>query len=461
MPDSHSQQSGTEDATVAPQTSADTLMREEAIALPFQFGRYRLEQLLGKGGMGAVYRAVDTQLDRTVALKIPFLSGSSSPSIRSRFLREAQSAALLTHPNVCPVHDLGEIDGVPYLTMAFVDGVPLAKRVGPGLPIPEALALVRKIALALQEAHDKGVIHRDLKPGNIMLDRRGEPIVMDFGLARRADSFLQLTQQGDMMGTPAYMPPEQLNGDVAAMGPGCDIWALGVMLYELLTGRLPFVGDVLALVGQISSDDPLPPSRHRAGLDPRLDGICLRAMAKDRGARWATMREFADAVAACETPSKRVGVPKGSSLSLRVTGTSIAYRPAPGQMVVTLGRQKRKAGEPTDVGNDVVLRVPGNDTLSGRISRRHLEVHRDGGQFFVVDRSKAGTLHNGRPLVPNQMTALSSGDRLVVAGVLTLEVDLDAVGGKKIDNAVTLDVKDETRAQVVLEASLGDMVTME
>src|SRR5436309_5797542 len=158
-----------------------------ALKLPAQFGRYRILQRLGHGGMGAVYLAEDTQLDRRVALKVPHFTAEDSPQVRTRFFREARAAATLDHPNLCPVHDVGEIGGTPYLTMAYIEGQPLSASVRGGQPLPprEAAAIVRKLALALHEAHQKGVIHRDLKPGNVMMNQRGEPVVMDFGLARR------------------------------------------------------------------------------------------------------------------------------------------------------------------------------------------------------------------------------------------------------------------------------------
>ena len=463
--------------TVAPGPAADptlpptaslpasaVLLRPGTPPLPVVLGRYRLEQQLGQGGMGAVYRAEDSQLGRTVALKVPFLSGPGADAIRARFLREAQSAAVLAHPNICPVHDLGEIDGVPYITMAFIKGTSLARLIDPARPLDpcRATVLVRKVALALDDAHQKGVIHRDLKPANVMLDERGEPIVMDFGLARRADGDLALTQEGELMGTPAYMPPEQVSGNVAAMGPACDIYSLGVMLYELVAGRPPFQGDLFSLVGQITADPAPPPSRFRPGLSPRLDEICLCALAKQPGDRFPSMRAFADALAPLEIAFVPPAPLIGQRLTLRITGTPFAYRAAPNQTIISLGRQKRRPGEAPEVGNDVVLRVPDNDRLSARISRRHLEIHRLGDGYVVIDRGKAGTLHNGQSLVRDVPTPLAPGDRLVIAGVLGLEVDLEGAPARRLAGTEVFVPHDSGGAtQVVLEASVGDMVTLE
>ncbi len=266
--------------------------------LPTNFSRYRVVKLLGQGGMGAVYLAQDMQLDRPVALKIPTFSGNDGPMVLERFQREARAAATILHPNVCPLYDVGEIDGVPYLTMGYIDGKPLAAYVAARPQPPRQSAfLVRKLALALAEAHKRGVIHRDLKPANVMIDKRSEPIIMDFGLARRARSGdARLTQMGSMMGTPAYMPPEQVSGDVNLMGPGCDIYSLGVILYELLAGRLPFTGDAMAMLSQVLLDDPPPPSKFRPDLDPELEAICLKAMAKKIPDRHASMTELATAL---------------------------------------------------------------------------------------------------------------------------------------------------------------------
>jgi formylglycine-generating enzyme required for sulfatase activity len=272
--------------------------RETAPWLPATFGRYRIIRRLGQGGMGSVYLAEDTRLGRRVALKVPDFGPQERPEVRQRFLDEARTAATLDHPNLCPVFDAGEIDGRPYLTMAYIAGQSLAALVGAeDWPERQAADLVQKLALAMEEAHTKQVIHRDLKPANVMIKTKGgrrEPVIVDFGLAHCDNpEQARLTRSGEVMGTPAYMAPEQIRGDLREIGPACDIYALGVILYELLTGRLPFHGSGLAVAGQILTETPLPPSRHRPGLDPRTEAICLRAMAKQAEDRYTSMAELA------------------------------------------------------------------------------------------------------------------------------------------------------------------------
>jgi hypothetical protein len=259
------------------------------------FGRYRIIRLLGQGGMARVYLAHDDQLDRPVALKVPYFGARLVP----RFYREARIAATFNHPHLCPVYDVGEIDGVHYLTMPVLEGETLAlwmKRQGP-LPEPAAVRLIVLMARALQVAHESGVIHRDLKPANVMLNARQEPVVMDFGLARsavRRDA--ESTNPGILIGTPAYSPPEQVVGDPGAMGPGCDIYSLGVILYELLTGRLPFSGPLPEVTRLVLTSEPDPPSRYRPDLDAGLEAICLTAMAKRPEARYPSMETLAEAL---------------------------------------------------------------------------------------------------------------------------------------------------------------------
>jgi predicted Ser/Thr protein kinase len=265
--------------------------------LPERFGRYRVLRRLGRGGMGTVYLAHDTELDRRVALKVPRF-GPDDAAGRQRFQREARSAAALAHPNVCPVYDVGEIDGVPFLSMAFVEGRSLAEVLGRGpLPPRRAALLARKLALAVAAAHDKGIVHRDLKPANVMLDADGEPVITDFGLARRLDSGdARLTHEGAVLGTPAYMAPEQVSGDVAAHGPLTDVYSLGALLYEMLTGRLPFAGLASEVLVRVATVEPRRPSDLRGEIDADLEAIVLKAMAKEPAERFPSMRALATAL---------------------------------------------------------------------------------------------------------------------------------------------------------------------
>jgi serine/threonine protein kinase len=241
-------------AAQAPDTQTSPVrVGSTMIQLPAQFGRYRLEKLLGKGGMGVVYLAHDTQLDRRVALKMP-TEALAEGVPRERFFREARAAATLSHPNLCPVYDIGELDGVYYLTMPFIEGRPLSDYLQAKRPMPASAAagLCRVLARALHEAHEHGVCHRDLKPANILINRKKQPVITDFGLARRTSAADErLTQTGAVLGTPAYMSPEQVNGTAGALGPKCDVYALGVILYELLTQRRPFSGPLGVMLARI------------------------------------------------------------------------------------------------------------------------------------------------------------------------------------------------------------------
>ncbi|MDA1054870.1 MAG: serine/threonine-protein kinase [Planctomycetota bacterium] len=293
--------------TLPPTSRKQNTPSEKAYQSLGQFGRYRLLRELGRGAMGTVYLAEDTELRRHVALKRPRIGENEATAMLQRFYREAYAAATLNHPNICPVYDIGEHEGVPYITMAYVEGKTLSRVIRESRALnPRAVALlVRKIAVALAEAHDKGVIHRDLKPGNIMLNHRSEPIVMDFGLARQVEhADDRLSVDGMLIGTPGYMSPEQVDGDLAAVGRASDIYSLGVVLFELLTGRLPFQGSVAAVIGKILRDEAPAPSSLRAGLPHQFDEVGLKMMAKSPGDRYASMTEVAEALGSL---SKKLG----------------------------------------------------------------------------------------------------------------------------------------------------------
>jgi serine/threonine-protein kinase len=226
---------------------------------------YEILDELGRGGMGVVYKARQIKLNRIVALKIILSGNHAGPSARARFRAEAEAVARLQHPMIVQIYDVGEDAGCPYLALEFVDGGSLADRIA-GTPWqPSAAAtLMQSLALTLDAVHKSGIVHRDLKPANILLTGDGTPKISDFGVAKLLDRGGGPTQTGDIVGTPSYMAPEQAGGRRGAIGPATDVYALGVILYELLTGRPPFrAANTMDTILQVLSDEPLPPGRGR------------------------------------------------------------------------------------------------------------------------------------------------------------------------------------------------------
>jgi serine/threonine protein kinase len=261
-----------------------------------RLGKFELQAELGTGSFGHVFRARDTELDRTVAVKIQRAGSLANPEEAGRFLREARSVAQLKHPGIVSLFDIGQTDeGVCYLVTEFIEGQTLESRLKSGLPEPLWTAeLLGQVADALQYAHAHGVIHRDLKPSNILIDPEGHPHLMDFGLAKRASGEVSVTSDGRVMGTPAYMSPEQARGDSHAVDAKSDIYSLGVILYEMLTGVRPFQGERRLLVLQVLEDDPRPPRRLNEHVPRDLETICLKAMSKSQSRRYQTAQELAD-----------------------------------------------------------------------------------------------------------------------------------------------------------------------
>jgi tetratricopeptide (TPR) repeat protein len=280
---------------------------------------YEVQEVLGRGGMGVVYKAWHRRLQRPVAVKMLLAGAYAGPEELERFLREAEAVAGLRHANVVQVYDIGDLDGRPYFTMEYVEGGSLAQKLaGTPQPADQAAALVATLAEAVHVAHQSGIVHRDLKPGNILLRKKSEipnpksekedsasdfgfrisdfePKVTDFGLARRLEGGGGLTLTGVPVGTPSYMAPEQAQSQRDAIGPATDVYALGAILYELLTGRPPFVAETAAATLQlVLAEDPVPPARLNPRLPRDLETICLKCLHKEPPRRYASAAALAE-----------------------------------------------------------------------------------------------------------------------------------------------------------------------
>jgi serine/threonine protein kinase len=263
---------------------------------PVTIPGYEILGELGRGGMGVVYEARQVGLNRPVALKMILSGGHASAADLARFRTEAEAVARLLHPNIVQVYETGVHAGLPYFSLEFCSGGSLAARLD-GTPWEpnRAAALVETLARAMQAAHARQVVHRDLKPSNVLLADDGTPKVTDFGLAKRLDSGAGQTASGAILGTPSYMAPEQAGGDGKHIGPAADIYALGAILYELLTGRPPFRATTpLDTVLQVVSEEPVPPARLNSKTPRALETICLKCLRKDPAKRYPTAEALAE-----------------------------------------------------------------------------------------------------------------------------------------------------------------------
>jgi serine/threonine protein kinase len=261
---------------------------------------YEILEELGRGGMGVVYKARQVSLNRLVALKLVLGGALAGPQERARFRIEAEAAARMRHPNIVQIYEAGDCQGWPYFAMELLEGGSLDKILtDQPQPATPAAELVRTLALAVQHAHTQQIVHRDLKPANVLLAADGTPKVTDFGLAKRLDgASAAATRDGAVLGTASYMAPEQAAGRVHEIGPAVDVYALGAILYELLTGRPPFEADSWnQTVEQVLHDDPAPPTRLHADVPRDLETICLKCLEKEPGKRYASAGELADDLA--------------------------------------------------------------------------------------------------------------------------------------------------------------------
>jgi serine/threonine-protein kinase len=257
---------------------------------------YEILGVLGRGGMGVVYHARQTKLKRLVALKMILAGAHAGPQELERFRLEAEAIARLQHPNVVQIYEVGEHEGKPYFSLEFVDGGSLQNTLtGTPLPAREAARLVETLARAMQAAHQDGVIHRDLKPANVLLTKTGIPKITDFGLAKQLGQDSGQSHTGQIMGTPSYMAPEQAAGNVKTIGAAADIYALGAMLYELLTGRPPFkAASVLDTLEQVRTQEPVPPSQLQPKTPRDVETICLKCLQKEPAKRYESAASLAD-----------------------------------------------------------------------------------------------------------------------------------------------------------------------
>ncbi|HEX6575210.1 MAG TPA: protein kinase [Gemmatimonadaceae bacterium] len=295
-------------------------------ALPTQIGKYKIVELVGEGAMGTVYRATDSVLGRAVAIKVMNAEIARQKDHRQRFLREAQAAGSLQHPNVVTIYDLGELDGHLFIAMEFVHGRDLEKLMtGPEpLKLGEKLDIIVDVLMGLSYAHKHGIIHRDIKPANIRVGDDGHAKIMDFGVAHLASS--DMTKTGLVVGTPSYMAPEQVTGGKSV--PGTDLFAVGAVLYHLLTGSKPFEGPTLqSLFYRIVTDMPKPLDQVKPGLPAALNAVIQKAMAKEPEQRYASALDMANAIIAVR--AELSGNAFASTVSLSHSGENAAVVPPP------------------------------------------------------------------------------------------------------------------------------------
>jgi tRNA A-37 threonylcarbamoyl transferase component Bud32 len=260
-----------------------------------QVAGYEILSELGRGGMGVVYKARQKSLNRLVALKMILAGEHAGPEALERFRTEAEAVARLQHPNIVQVYEVGEQDGQPFFSLEFIDGGSLADRLtGAPLPARHAAQLVQTLARTMHTTHQQGIVHRDLKPANILLTGDGLPMITDFGLAKQLGGSKAKTQSGAILGTPSYMAPEQAAGHTRQIGPAADVYSLGAILYELVTGRPPFQAESpMETLLQVLERDPAPPRLLNPKVDRDLETICLKCLEKDPAQRYAGAAELA------------------------------------------------------------------------------------------------------------------------------------------------------------------------
>ena len=284
------------------QANAETFIQEKNFVdlwlkdAPHFCERYKILEKLGEGAMGEVYKALDKELNRTVALKFPIFKDLRNSSELQRFMQEAKNTAQLKHPNIVTIYDIILEKNQPFLVMEFINGISLKKFIQETEQISheQACEIMIKISQAVHYAHEQNIVHRDLKPDNVMMENEKNPKVMDFGLARMQNADVNISQTGMIIGTPKYMSPEQALGNIKLADGRSDIFSLGVIFYEILTGEVPFTAETfMNLIYKIVNEDPIRPSSLKKDIPLELETICLKALSKKKEDRYQSAEEFA------------------------------------------------------------------------------------------------------------------------------------------------------------------------
>ena len=395
-------------------------------------GGYEIAEEIGKGGMAVVYRAYQPQLERWVAVKVMHAAESGREEFLVRFRREAKAIAALRHPNILTVYNYGEEEGVPYIVMEYVPGGSLKQRLtGEPIAWSEVASLVIGIGRALDHAHSEGVIHRDVKPANVLLPRPDWPLLADFGLAKLTDALGDITQPGASLGTPAYLSPEQAAGE--GIDQRTDVYGLGVVLYELLTGEVPCQSSSpLETMLRRLHERPAPPRSLNPEIPPAVEAVVMRALERTPEARYTSMEAMVkDLARASGTAERQAGrqasttviraypsrqaTATGPRLLLVVSGVTLAV---PEQEEVVIGRADPYLANPPDVDLE-----PYGGGAAG-VSRRHARLlSRPGGWFLEDLHSTNGTFLNEVRVAPEHPVPLCGGDHVRLGTLATVFLD--------------------------------------
>jgi serine/threonine-protein kinase len=376
-----------------------------------RLGQYEVQDLIGQGAMGFVYRAYHVQLERTGAVKV--LQGIA-PDIDStaRFRHEAQAIAQMRHPNIVNVFDFGEYEGTPYMIIEYVPGGSLASRMKQGsMETAAALKYLRGMAAGLDYAHSLGIVHRDVKPANVLLEKDESPVIADFGLVKLLQSTSLKSMTGVTTGTPAYMSPEQVTG--SKVGPPADRYSLATIAYEMLTGSIPFDGEGLmeVLYAQVHRDPPLPSARN-SSLNPQVDAVILRGLAKDPAARWESCTAFVDALAAALAEKSGPGVARTLVMTPAVASTVPLAAPV---AVVAAAMPERAGVDAVNPSATVAVAYPAPaQTLAKKKSRKRLFAAIAAGVLVVLLILGVLLVASARPTLSLSASTVRAGDTVVV-----------------------------------------------